>query len=172
MYLIWIQIKLNCAQQQAYGCLFLLGRGAYKLCANGVMYPHHQWSSETLKGPISIFHLPSYDNKICKAEYNKQSESPTYSLMTSQNRDTRTNGALMPNDSLDRLFLIKCFIVIVISVICTDFTHAVFCTSFHWIPQTREHSDKHSAFKRNLILWKSPLVKFNTPLVYLRINNG
>lgn len=29
----------------------------------------HQWSAETLNGPISVFHLPSYDNKICRVQH-------------------------------------------------------------------------------------------------------
>lgn len=93
----------------------------------------HQWSTETLNGPISIFHLPSHDNKKCRVRHNKHSEYPTSSPVTSPNRDIRPDEAPKPNGSrFTRFLLLHRFYP------QNDFTHAELWTSLAWVSRAKD----------------------------------
>lgn len=147
---------------QPYGCSFTWQRKVANAVPVEPCILRHQWSAETLNGPISIFHLPSYDNKICRAQHNKHSEYPTSLLVTSPNRDIRTDEAPKPNGSFERAGsrltwfvpsapLLHWFYSQMTSHI-QGFVHCLHTEN--WVI--------HSACKRRLIKWKSLGVIFNT----------
>lgn len=118
---------------QPYGCSFTWQRKAANAVPVEPCILRHQWSAETLNGPISIFHLPSYDNKICRAQHNKHSEYPTSLLVTSPNRDIRTDEAPKPNGSFERAgsrltWFVPSAPLLHWFLFANDFTHTGLCT--------------------------------------------